>query len=469
MSFCVYGNAEPTNHLDSGSVDWLVGELKQTPSTVVVVSHDYEFLEEVAYDIIHFEDMQLHYYPGGFKRFREERPDVALPRLKENRSMSNLHDGTDEGTDVDHNIGMEANGNGTDTRDAAPRTSASAGEGSVSSTTASVDGDLSSALEGEPKVEINLPDPGPLEGVKSKKKPVITFNNVTFRYPGMEQPVLNGASFKVAPSSRIAITGPNAAGKSTVLKLVIGENENDPEQGDVWKHHNLRVAYVAQHSAHHLQQSVERTPIQYVQDRFYAGRDKELAKLKSVQLSEEEEALRHERGNIRDVVGMQKKGGSLQYEVVKNGRKEGDTVWEPLEFLQRSHDYVMKLVRHYDEKLKAMSAGLDVRPITTDEILKHLADYDISEDLARQKIRRLSGGQKSRLVLAAAMWTKPHILALDEPTNFLDQETLGALVSALKRFKGGFLCVTHNEQFVREVCKEKWEVAEGEVTASSSK
>jgi ABC-type uncharacterized transport system ATPase subunit len=170
---------------------------------------------------------------------------------------------------------------------------------------------------------------------------------------------------------------------------------------------------------HHLQQSLEHTPIKYVQDRFYAGRDKEMSKLKSLQLSDEEEAQRNERGSIRDVVGRQKKGASLQYEVVKNGRKEGDTVWEPLEFLQRAPGYVMKLVKHYDEKVKAMSAGLDVRPLTTDEVLKHLADFDINEDLARQKIKRLSGGQKSRLVLAAAMWTKRMSLLLLELFSWL--------------------------------------------------
>ena len=55
-----------------------------------------------------------------------------------------------------------------------------------------------------------------------------------------------------------------------------------------------------------------------------------------------------------------------------------------------------------------------------------------------------------------------------EPTNYLDQETLGALVNALKKFKGGFLTVTHNEHFVREVCKERWYVEGGQVTPSKS-
>ncbi len=48
------------------------------------------------------------------------------------------------------------------------------------------------------------------------------------------------------------------------------------------------------------------------------------------------------------------------------------------------------------------------------------------------QIRGLSGGQKVKLVLGAAMWQQPHILVLDEPTNYLDRESLGAMASALK-------------------------------------
>ena len=57
--------------------------------------------------------------------------------------------------------------------------------------------------------------------------------------------------------------------------------------------------------------------------------------------------------------------------------------------------------------------------------------------------------QRSRLVLAAAMWSKPHLLALDEPTNYLDNDTLAALTHALKSFKhGGVIVISHNVKFV---------------------
>ena len=62
----------------------------------------------------------------------------------------------------------------------------------------------------------------------------------------------------------------------------------------------------------------------------------------------------------------------------------------------------------------------------------------------------MSGGQKCRLVLAASIWTKPHLIALDEPTNYLDNETLNALTIALQKFKGAILVISHHPVRERE-------------------
>lgn len=59
-------------------------------------------------------------------------------------------------------------------------------------------------------------------------------------------------------------------------------------------------------------------------------------------------------------------------------------------------------------------------------------------------IRGLSGGQKVKVVLAAAMWQSPHMLILDEPTNYLDRESLGALASAIQNFNGAVVMISHN-------------------------
>lgn len=68
-------------------------------------------------------------------------------------------------------------------------------------------------------------------------------------------------------------------------------------------------------------------------------------------------------------------------------------------------------------------------------------------------------GQKSRLTLGAAMWIKPHCLMLDEPTNYIDQETLDALARALRFFRGAVLMISHKQSFVDQVCNEEWVIS----------
>merc|ERR1712176_1265349 len=68
----------------------------------------------------------------------------------------------------------------------------------------------------------------------------------------------------------------------------------------------------------------------------------------------------------------------------------------------------------------------------------------------------LSGGQKVKVVLAAAMWNQPHILILDEPTNYLDRESLGALAGAIEEYDGGVVIISHNNEFCSKLCPETW-------------
>jgi ATPase subunit of ABC transporter with duplicated ATPase domains len=150
------------------------------------------------------------------------------------------------------------------------------------------------------------------------------------------------------------------------------------------------------------------------------------------------------------------------YEVRKAGRtSDADNSWEPLSFLRAMPAYVMKLVHDYDERLKALQGGMEARPVTSHEVKHHLAAFGLDEELALSRIRGFSGGQKSRLVIAAAVWNRPHLIALDEPSNFLDAESLAALTQALRGFAGAVLVVSHNAAFVDAVCTERWRVEAG--------
>ena len=149
----------------------------------------------------------------------------------------------------------------------------------------------------------------------------------------------------------------------------------------------------------------------------------------------------------------------------KVGRKKGDTQWFPMSELEdRYPPYIKKLMKNFDEKQMALDSGMAIRPITSAEILAHLADFGIDQTLAHGKIKQMSGGQRQRLVLCAAFWSKPHLIALDEPTNYLDNDTLAALTQALKTFRGAVVTVSHNAAFVAEIANEKWIVENGSIT-----
>ena len=73
-------------------------------------------------------------------------------------------------------------------------------------------------------------------------------------------------------------------------------------------------------------------------------------------------------------------------------------------------------------------------------------------------MKNLSGGQKVKCVIGASMWFCPHIVVLDEPTNYLDRDSLGALSRAIKDFEGGVLMISHNAEFFGDIAPEIWEV-----------
>mmetsp|Transcript_22702 Transcript_22702/g.49143 ORF Transcript_22702/g.49143 Transcript_22702/m.49143 type:complete len:142 (+) Transcript_22702:131-556(+) len=98
------------------------------------------------------------------------------------------------------------------------------------------------------------------------------------------------------------------------------------------------------------------------------------------------------------------------------------------------------------------------------EIRRYLANFGLGgNELPTQKIHTMSGGQKCRLCLAAAMYRKPHLLILDEPTNHLDLETTEALIDAINDFQGGVLLVSHDQHLLTSVCKHLYVVEKGHV------
>merc|ERR1719230_1054240 len=107
-----------------------------------------------------------------------------------------------------------------------------------------------------------FPAPGPLEGVKSRTKVILRMNNITFTYPSKDKPTIMDVNLTVSQVSRVAVIGANGAGKSTAIKVLVGEQK--PTEGSMWKASGLRMAYVAQHAFHHLEKHMNKTPVQYI-------------------------------------------------------------------------------------------------------------------------------------------------------------------------------------------------------------
>ena len=392
---------EPTNHLDQFAIKWLTEYIQNLKTcTCLLVSHDTKFLDAVCTNIIHYENLKLKSYRGNLSEFVKQKPEAKAYY------------------------------------------------------------ELSSDI-----VAFNFPEPGPLEGVKSLTKAVLKTRNIYFQYPTAPHPQLIDVSIQCSLASRVAVVGVNGAGKSTLVKLMVGELEAD--QGIVERHPNLRVAYVAQHAFAHIEDHLDKTPIEYIMWRYRGGVDKEMVQKDSVTMTKEEmEAIRQkakeEKTGIVEEIKTRRTGKrEHEYEVIWEGEGREDSWHTRTELLQMGYK---KMIDEKDQQIAAESL-LGQRKLTTGEIQKHLDCFGLEPAFAEHtRMGALSGGQKVKVVLGAGLWNLPHIVILDEPTNFLDRDSLGALALAIKEFKGGLFMISHNAEFYEALCPEKWILESGRLT-----
>merc|ERR1712023_622067 len=128
-----------------------------------------------------------------------------------------------------------------------------------------------------------------------------------------------------------------------------------------------------------------------------------------------------------------------------------------------------KLMMQVDERIAFEASGIGMKKLSTLNTRKHLDQFNPETQFGTySKISALSGGQKVKVVLAACMWMEPHVVILDEPTNFLDRDSLGALATAIKNYAGGVIIVSHQREFYSALCPEVWSVVDGKCTVSGS-
>lgn len=335
---------EPTNMLDFKANIWLRDYLTtKWESTLLVVSHDREFLNAVPTDILHLHSQRLDAYKGNYDLFVRSKAEKIRNQMREYESQQQLRQHTQEFIDR--------------FRFNAKRAALVQSKIKMLEKLPEI-----KPVEKESAVVFKFPEPSAISGT------LFQLDDVCFKYNPDGPMILKNVNISASLESRICIVGDNGSGKTTLLKIITSEVE--PTSGEKRGKSSAIVGYFSQHHVDQL--PMELNPVQCLAKRFPG---------------------------------------------------------KPLEIYRAS-----------------------------------LGKFGITGDLALQSIETLSGGQKSRVAFASMIMSNPHMLVLDEPTNHLDVESIEALADALVKFQGAVVLVSHDEQFIKAVCKELWLVENGSVT-----
>merc|ERR1719359_1215898 len=411
----------PTAHLDVTNIQWVKDWLGNFPGTIIATSANTEFLDEMTTHIVDFHDRKLR----QFKAAKGQVLSKYVEAYPEKGAYFELSDKNEKWI---------------------------------------------------------FPVPGALEGVKSRGRTILKMQDVTFKYPTHERNIVENITLTVCMASRVAVVGANGAGKSTAIKLLIGELK--PEQGSIWRHQNMRLAYVAQHAFHHLEKHLDKTAVDYIMWRFAGADDKESLENMNMETNDDDEKKRErpwficpkslevKKCDMTDTAeGKKERAAAVIPEAILNRQKNTKTkkyIYE-VKWMHKSiesnswveRDVLLemgysKIVAKKDEQ-EAAAAGLLSKPLTQPGVEKALKDFGLdSESASHQPLASLSHGQRVKVVICACCWQNPHIVILDEPTNYLDRDGLGALVRGLENYQGGVVIISHNTEFTDSVCQQKW-------------
>ncbi|XP_010871500.2 ATP-binding cassette sub-family F member 1 isoform X1 [Esox lucius] len=240
---------EPTNHLDLNAVIWLNNYLQGWKKTLLIVSHDQSFLDDVCTDIIHLDNQKLYYYRGNYLTFKkmyvQKQKELQKQYDKQEKKLKDLKAG-----------GKSTKQAEKQTKEALTRKQAKGKKkGGVEE-----ESQEATELLKRPKeytVKFTFPNPPPLS------PPILGLHSVDFAFEG-HKPLFKNVDFGIDMDTRICIVGPNGVGKSTLLLLLTGRLT--PNKGEMRKNHRLKVGFFNQQYADQL--NMEEAPTEYLQRNF---------------------------------------------------------------------------------------------------------------------------------------------------------------------------------------------------------
>ncbi|CAN5794643.1 ABC-F family ATP-binding cassette domain-containing protein [soil metagenome] len=224
-------------------------------------------------------------------------------------------------------------------------------------------------------------------------------------YGGTE--ILRGVSFQINPGEKVGLVGRNGAGKTTVFKIITGEESADT--GDVVKMNSLKLGLLEQHVDFSENETVHTAALS---------------------------AFQH----LHDIEAEMRR---LEIEMAENATEE---ILDRYAELQT--DFELQDGFTYTARAEAILLGIGFA----------IKDWDL-------ETKNLSGGQKNRLGMARLLLSKPDILLLDEPTNHLDVNAVEWLENFLRDYEGAYLLISHDRYFLDRTCQRIIEITQGKAVS----
>eukprot|EP01083_Nonionella_stella_P009446 27213_1 len=241
---------EPTNHLDFPAVEWLTEYLIGYPKTLVVVSHDRNFLNSVCTDIIHIENKKLLYYKGDYDSFERVRGE----HRKQSKTAYDKQQAT-----ISHNL------------DFIRRFRANKKLSSLAQSRVKLLSHMEKLddVKDDTNFRFHFPDPQPL-----KKDTLLDIDDVSFGYYGNNPDtfLFRNVNLKLGVGTVVGVMGANGAGKSTLINLILQKYE--PVEGVVVRNKAASLGFFAQHHVDTL--DLDMTPYEFLKHKFPEAKHQEI-------------------------------------------------------------------------------------------------------------------------------------------------------------------------------------------------